>query len=74
MRVALSDKPVAVWLAVAQNVGPVSVTGPSKMFSPTTIAEVDEVAGRGQLDPEHVVTPGILVGCVCCPDAARGSA
>jgi len=40
------------------------------MFSPT-IAEVD--GGRGPCDPEHVVTPGIVVGRVFCPDAAGGS-
>ena len=71
MRVALSDQAVAPRCAGDQNIA-VSRTGPSEMLSPT-IAEVDEVAGRGPLDPEHVVTPGILVGRVLCPDAAGGS-
>jgi len=31
------------------------------------------VVGRGQLDPEHVVTPGILVDRVFCPNAGDGS-
>jgi len=71
MRVTLSDKAVAPRCDADQNVA-VSRTGPSGIFSPT-IAEVDEVAGPGQLDPEHVVTPGMLVSRVFCPDAAGGS-
>lgn len=31
------------------------------MAAKTTIAEVDEIVGVGEIDPEHVVTPGIFV-------------
>lgn len=27
----------------------------------TTIVEVDEIVDLGELDPEHIVTPGIFV-------------
>jgi len=71
--VVLSDEAVAPWCGVDQNLTAVSRTGPITIFSPTTIAEVDEVAGCGQLDPRHVVTPGRPVDRVLCPDADGGS-
>ena len=69
---ALSDKAVAPWRGADQNVA-VSRTAPIRIFSATMIAGVDEVAGRGRLDPVHVVTPGILVDRAFCPAAAGGS-
>jgi 3-oxoadipate CoA-transferase alpha subunit len=32
----------------------------------TTIVQVNEVVGLGELDPEHIVTPGIFVQRVVC--------
>lgn len=58
-----------VYHTTARNYGPIMA-----MAATTTIAEVDEVVGRGQLNPEHVVTPGILVDRIFCPDAAKARA
>jgi 3-oxoadipate CoA-transferase alpha subunit len=40
----------------ARNFGPVMATA-----ADVTIVEVDEIVEPGQLDPEHIVTPGIFV-------------
>jgi 3-oxoadipate CoA-transferase, alpha subunit len=45
-----------IYRKTARNFGPVMATA-----AKTTIAEVDEVAELGALDPESVVTPGIYV-------------
>jgi 3-oxoadipate CoA-transferase alpha subunit len=44
------------------------------MAGETTIVEVDEIVEVGELDPEHVVTPGIFVDrIVKIPDGALGT-
>jgi len=55
-----------VYHATARNYGPIMA-----MAAKTTIAEVDQVLDRGELDPEHIVTPGAVVNRVFCP-AMRG--
>jgi 3-oxoacid CoA-transferase subunit A len=44
------------------------------MAAKTTIAEVDEIVEVGEIDPEHVVTPGIFVSrIVKVPEGGLGS-
>lgn len=44
------------------------------MAAKTTIAEVDEIVELGEIDPEHVVTPGIFVDrIVKVPEGGLGS-
>ncbi|SFR67582.1 3-oxoadipate CoA-transferase alpha subunit [Agromyces sp. CF514] len=45
-----------VYRRTARNFGPIMATAAT-----TTIAQVDEVVGLGDLDPETVVTPGLFV-------------
>ncbi len=45
-----------VYRKAARNFGPIMA-----MAATTTIAQVAELVPLGQLDPEHVVTPGIFV-------------
>lgn len=45
-----------VYRETARNFGPVMATAAA-----TTIAQVDEIAGLGGLDPESIVTPGIFI-------------
>jgi 3-oxoadipate CoA-transferase alpha subunit len=45
-----------VYRKTARNFGPVMA-----MAAKTTIAQVSEIVELGQLDPEHIVTPGIFV-------------
>jgi 3-oxoadipate CoA-transferase alpha subunit len=45
-----------VYRKTARNFGPVMATAAA-----CTIAEVNEIVGLGQLDPESIVTPGIFV-------------
>ncbi|MFD2182258.1 3-oxoacid CoA-transferase subunit A [Rhodoplanes azumiensis] len=56
-----------VYRKTARNFGPVMATAAA-----CTIAQVSEVVGVGDLDPEHVVTPGIFVKrVVAVPSAGR---
>ena len=45
-----------VYNKTARNFGPIMATAAA-----CTIAQVEEVLELGQLDPEHIVTPGIFV-------------
>ena len=54
-----------VYRKTARNFGPIMATA-----AKCTIAQVDEIAALGSLDPETVVTPGIFVTRVVCPGAA----
>lgn len=45
-----------VYRKTARNFGPIMATA-----ADVTIAEVDEVVELGEIDPEHVITPGIYV-------------
>ncbi|BDV32151.1 3-oxoacid CoA-transferase subunit A [Microbacterium terricola] len=45
-----------VFRETARNFGPIMATAAA-----TTIAQVDEIVPLGEIDPEHVVTPGIFV-------------
>ncbi|MFL9826272.1 3-oxoacid CoA-transferase subunit A [Rhodoplanes sp. SY1] len=54
-----------VYRKTARNFGPVMATAAA-----CTIAQVSEVVGVGDLDPEHVVTPGIFVKRVVAVPAA----
>lgn len=54
-----------VYRKTARNFGPVMATAAA-----CTIAQVAEVVGVGDLDPEHVVTPGIFVKRVVAVPAA----
>lgn len=45
-----------VYRKTARNFGPVMVTAAT-----TTAVQVDEIVPRGDLDPEHIITPGIYV-------------
>lgn len=52
-----------VYRGAGRNYNPILATG-----ARVTIAEVDEIVGAGELDPERVVTPGIFVDrLVRCP-------
>ncbi|MGK0741950.1 3-oxoacid CoA-transferase subunit A [Leucobacter sp. Z1108] len=56
-----------VFRKTARNFGPIMCTAAA-----TTIVEVGEVVELGQLDPEHIVTPGIYVDrIVAVPDTAN---
>jgi 3-oxoadipate CoA-transferase alpha subunit len=58
-----------VYRKTARNFGPVMATAAA-----CTIAQVSEVVAVGDLDPEHVVTPGIFVKrVVAVPTAGRRS-
>jgi len=57
-----------VYHATARNYGPIMA-----MAAQTTIAEVDEVLSLGDLDPEHVVTPGVVVDRVFCAETTGGA-
>ena len=52
----------------ARNFGPIMA-----MAADVTIAQVSELAELGQLDPEHIITPGIFVQHVVAVDAANGT-
>jgi 3-oxoadipate CoA-transferase alpha subunit len=45
-----------VYRKSARNFGPIMATAAS-----CTIAQVKEIVPLGQLDPEHIITPGIFV-------------
>jgi 3-oxoadipate CoA-transferase alpha subunit len=45
-----------VYRKAARNFNPIMATAAA-----TTIAQVREIVGLGELDPEHIVTPGIHV-------------
>ena len=53
----------------ARNFGPIMA-----MAADVTIAQVSEIAELGQLDPEHIITPGIFVQHVVAVNAAQGEA
>lgn len=53
-----------VYRKTARNFGPVMA-----MAAKTTIAQVEEIVGLGDLDPEAIVTPGIFVQRVVKIDA-----
>lgn len=56
-----------VYRKTARNFGPVMATAAT-----TTIVQVDEIVGLGDLDPEAVVTPGIFIDIVIAvPSIAR---
>jgi 3-oxoadipate CoA-transferase alpha subunit len=55
-----------VYRKTARNFGPVMATAAA-----CTIAQVSEVVAVGDLDPEHVVTPGIFVKRVVAVPSAR---
>ena len=48
----------------ARNFGPIMA-----MVADVTIAQVSEVVELGQLDPEHIITPGIFVQHVVAVEA-----
>jgi 3-oxoadipate CoA-transferase alpha subunit len=50
-----------VYRKTARNFGPIMAAAAS-----TTIVQVDDVVALGELDPEHIVTPGIFVQRVVC--------
>ena len=52
----------------ARNFGPIMA-----MAADVTIAQVSEVVELGQLDPEHIITPGIFVQHVVAVDAANSN-
>ena len=59
-----------VYRKTARNFGPIMA-----MAARRTVASVHEIVALGQLDPEHIVTPGIFVHCVVrVPRAATGPA
>jgi len=41
------------------------------MMGKITIAEVDEIVETGELDPEHIVTPGVFVNYICLSKEAN---
>ncbi|ELW80433.1 coenzyme A transferase domain protein, partial [Acinetobacter sp. WC-743] len=51
------------------NFGPIMA-----MAADVTIAQVSEIAELGQLDPEHIITPGIFVQHVVAVNAGQGEA
>ena len=50
-----------VYRKTARNFGPIMASAAT-----TAIVQVSEVVGLGELDPEHIVTPGIFVQRVVC--------
>ena len=57
-----------VYRKAARNFGPIMA-----MAAKTAIAQVQEIVELGQLDPEHIVTPGIFVQRVVAVPAALPS-
>ncbi|AUA32386.1 3-oxoacid CoA-transferase subunit A [Pseudomonas sp. SGAir0191] len=56
-----------VYRKAARNFGPIMA-----MAAKTAIVQVDQIVALGELDPEHIVTPGIFVQrVVAVPDAAH---
>ncbi|WP_409271745.1 3-oxoacid CoA-transferase subunit A [Pseudomonas sp. KCJK9111] len=56
-----------IYRKAARNFGPIMA-----MAAKTAIVQVDQVVALGELDPEHIVTPGIFVQrVVAVPDAAH---
>lgn len=53
-----------IYRKVARNFGPIMA-----MAAKTTIAQVSEIVGLGDLDPECIVTPGIFVNRIVASDA-----
>lgn len=53
-----------IYRKVARNFGPIMA-----MAAKTTIAQVSEIVGLGDLDPECIVTPGIFVNRIVAIDA-----
>lgn len=45
-----------VYRKAARNFGPIMATA-----AKTTVVEVNQIVPLGELDPEHVITPGIFV-------------
>ncbi|TMS58447.1 3-oxoacid CoA-transferase subunit A [Imbroritus primus] len=56
-----------VYRKTARNFGPVIA-----MAAKCTIAQVSEIVELGELDPEHIVTPGIFVKRVVATSAQQG--
>ena len=56
-----------IYRKAARNFGPIMA-----MAAKTAIVQVDQIVALGELDPEHIVTPGIFVQrVVAVPDAAH---
>lgn len=54
-----AHQPIAgnlVYRKAARNFGPIMATA-----AKTTVVEVNQIVPLGELDPEHVITPGIFV-------------
>lgn len=58
-----------VYRKAARNFGPVMATAAT-----TTIAQVSRLVPLGELDPEHIITPGIFVQRVVALESASGLA
>ena len=57
-----------VYRKAARNFGPIMA-----MAAKTAIAQVDQVVELGELDPEHIITPGIFVQRVVAVTGAAAS-
>jgi len=55
-----------IYSKTARNSNPIMA-----MMGKITIAEVDEIVETGELDPEHIVTPGVFVNYICLSKEAN---